>query len=197
MSEQLQRQAKVLVPSLDALLSPPALKPSDRELWSAVGQSYPGMFSTWTLEESDRQEVLAYRAGLSVAAAALVLETAITLLPPDSGLREATRRASCLQSATAGLAQIHWFSAINSFPEHVQGAAKRPCCHWSLWPGCFISANPHLCDTAQALPAGAVCLGMLWRLVYHANKCKFMLTTDAQHDSALQYMSSKVIGMQR
>ncbi|KAK9831288.1 hypothetical protein WJX74_010628 [Apatococcus lobatus] len=50
-----------------------------------VGRKYNGQFGEWTLEESDRQEVLGYRTGLSLAAVAAVVETAIAL-EGDAGL---------------------------------------------------------------------------------------------------------------
>jgi len=58
---------------------------------SEVGQQFDGVFGKWTLDEQDRLEVLSYRAGLTVAAAALVLDSAIVLLPADNALKEALR----------------------------------------------------------------------------------------------------------
>lgn len=48
--------------------------------WLAVGRKYNGQFGEWTLEESDRQEVLGYRTGLSLAAVGI----------PDSSLAGCT-----------------------------------------------------------------------------------------------------------
>lgn len=62
----------------------------------AVGQQYDGVFGKWTLDEADRNEVVAYRAGLSVAAAALAIDSALALLAGDAGLQDATRSAALL-----------------------------------------------------------------------------------------------------
>ncbi|KAK9829113.1 hypothetical protein WJX72_003956 [[Myrmecia] bisecta] len=48
---------------------------------------YKGIYGDWQVEESDRLEVLGYRGGISVAALALLLETAIAFSPEGSGLR--------------------------------------------------------------------------------------------------------------
>ncbi|KAL0053252.1 hypothetical protein WJX82_003282 [Trebouxia sp. C0006] len=45
---------------------------------------YKGIYSDWTVEDQDVREVIAYRAGLNVAALALLVETAIVLTSADS-----------------------------------------------------------------------------------------------------------------
>lgn len=38
-------------------------------------ETYQGMYGPWRIEEADRQEVLGYRAGLTVAAAGTLLHS--------------------------------------------------------------------------------------------------------------------------
>ncbi|KAK9843995.1 hypothetical protein WJX81_001397 [Elliptochloris bilobata] len=49
------------------------------------------MYGEWSLEDSDVREVWGYRNGLSVAAAALLLETATAFLPETGAARELAR----------------------------------------------------------------------------------------------------------
>ncbi|KAK9812459.1 hypothetical protein WJX73_001370 [Symbiochloris irregularis] len=65
-----------------------------RAALSQPDETYQGVYGPWKVEESDRQEVLGYRAGLSLAAAAVLIDTAISWVSEDNSVKQVLRPVS-------------------------------------------------------------------------------------------------------
>ena len=90
----------------------------------SAGLTFQGIYGEWTLEDSDRREVRGYRVGLSVTAAAIVLDTLLPklshFLPASSELQPTLRCVSRGQSCEQG-------SSCSGPDMLLQGTARPPC----------------------------------------------------------------------